>query len=403
MQHLYILDGERRIPYLRGVLVHTLIQRGLKLADARRVTNEVDRTLAGRPGEPIPKKDLVAVVRQAVEKRLGDRYGDDYAFLDELTSTIFVEQNGSSSPFSKGILTQSLQATGLEPNVAYDVARNIESQLIEKQRRNIPRSEIRLLTLKVLRDQYGEVYAERYRIWREFETIARPMIILIGGPTGAGKTSLGIEIAHRLGITRVISTDSIRQIMRLMFSPELMPSIHSSSYDAWKYLTTPLSLNADPVIEGFREQVIRVSVGTRAIIDRAIEENVSMVLDGVHVVPGFIDLELYRNKAYVFTLMVSTLDEARFKHRFISRQEATVTRPVHKYLANLDSILKIQNYVLSMAEQHGAPIIDNLSFDETVAEALRLIGDFLSHQEEFQVKKVRREVNFSFDAYDQND
>ena len=389
MPNLYILDGERRIPYLRGVLVHTLIQRGLRLTDARRVTNDVDRILAARPEETILKKDLFAVVRQAVEKRLGNTYGDNYAFLEELTSTIFVEQNGSSSPFSKGILTQSLQASGLEPSLAYEVARHIESQLIEKQRRNVARSDLRQLTLKVLRERYGEVYAERYRIWREFETIARPMIVLIGGPTGAGKTSLGIEIAHRLGIRRVISTDSIRQIMRLMFSPELMPSIHFSSYDAWKHLLTPLSLNADPVIEGFREQVVRVSVGTRAMIDRAIEENVSMVLDGVHVVPGFIDLEPYRDKAYLFTMMVSTLDEARFKHRFISRQESTVSRPVHKYLANLDSILKIQNYVLSMAEQHNAPIIDNLTFDETVAEALRLIGDFLNQQEEFKEKKEK--------------
>ena len=391
MPNLYILDGERRIPYLRGVLVHTLIQRGLRLTDARRVTNDVDRALAARPEETIPQKDLFPVVRQAVEKRLGNTYGDNYAFLEELTSTIFVEQNGSSSPFSKGILTQSLQASGLEPSLAYEVARHIESQLIEKQRRNVARSDLRQLTLKVLRERYGEVYAERYRIWREFETIARPMIVLIGGPTGAGKTSLGIEIAHRLGIRRVISTDSIRQIMRLMFSPELMPSIHFSSYDAWKHLLAPLSLNADPVIEGFREQVVRVSVGTRAMIDRAIEENVSMVLDGVHVVPGFIDLEPYRDKAYLFTMMVSTLDEARFKHRFISRQENTVSRPVHKYLANLDSILKIQNYVLSMAEQHNAPIIDNLTFDETVAEALRLIGDFLNRQEEFKEKKVKNE------------
>ncbi len=391
MPNLYILDGERRIPYLRGVLVHTLIQRGLKLTDARRVTNDVDRVLAAPPEETLPKKDLFAVVRQAVEKRLGNAYGDNYAFLEELTSTIFVEQNSSSSPFSKGILTQSLQASGLEPSLAYEVARHIESQLIEKQRRNVVRSDLRQLTLKVLRERCGEVYAERYRIWREFETIARPMIVLIGGPTGAGKTSLGIEIAHRLGIRRVISTDSIRQIMRLMFSPELMPSIHFSSYDAWKHLSTPLSLNADPVIEGFREQVIRVSVGTRAMIDRAIEENVSMGLDGVHVVPGFIDLEPYRDKAYLFTMMVSTLDEARFKHRFIARQDTTVSRPVHKYLANMDSILKIQNYVLTMAEQHNAPIIDNLTFDETVAEALRLIGDFLNHQEEFKEKKVKNE------------
>ena len=88
--------------------------------------------------------------------------------------------------------------------------------------------------------------------------------MLLGGAAGVGKTSLALEVAHRLGIGRVCSTDSVRQIMRIMLSRELVPAIHGSSYDAWRLLP-PDSLGDDPVIEGFRAQAATVSVGVRAI------------------------------------------------------------------------------------------------------------------------------------------
>ena len=60
------------------------------------------------------------------------------------------------------------------------------------------------------------------------------MILLLGGATGAGKTALAQEVAHRLGIAGLVSTDAIRQIMRIMLSKDLVPAIHASSYDAWR-------------------------------------------------------------------------------------------------------------------------------------------------------------------------
>jgi len=36
--------------------------------------------------------------------------------------------------------------------------------------------------------------------------------VLIGGTTGTGKSTVASEVAHRLGITRVTSTDFIREV-----------------------------------------------------------------------------------------------------------------------------------------------------------------------------------------------
>ena len=59
-----------------------------------------------------------------------------------------------------------------------------------------------------------------------------PLLVLVGGATGTGKSTVATEVAHRLGITRVTSTDVVRQTMRAFFSAEFMPSIHYSSFEA---------------------------------------------------------------------------------------------------------------------------------------------------------------------------
>ena len=60
----------------------------------------------------------------------------------------------------------------------------------------------------------------------------RPILLLVGGATGTGKSTVATEAAHRLGITRVTSTDFIRQTIRAYFPPSEMPSVHVSSFEA---------------------------------------------------------------------------------------------------------------------------------------------------------------------------
>src|SRR5437763_6061629 len=75
--------------------------------------------------------------------------------------------------------------------------------------------------------------------------------------------------------------------MRAFFSKEFMPSIHFSSFEAAAGLREPEQAD-DPVIAGFLEQTRNVMVGVRASIERALEEGWSMVLEGVHLVPGLL-------------------------------------------------------------------------------------------------------------------
>ena len=82
--------------------------------------------------------------------------------------------------------------------------------------------------------------------------------------------------------------------------------------------------------------------------------------------PGLLDLASYADRAHVIFLVVATLDPESFRGRFAARGREAVERPPHRYLENLDAILRIQDHLLELAELHGVPIVENVSFDRSV-------------------------------------
>ena len=371
----WVVSGEEKIPFSRGILTQSLMDIGLDFQEAYRLAIKVRETLKGK--ETIEKEELARIVEGMLLKECGEDTSRSYRTRKQAPVSIFVQDGDSGFPFSKGILSQSIQAAGLEPNNAYDVARQIEATLTRQKQSKVTYDELKSLTFNALLKNYGKNIAERYLIWRKYSSSDRPVVVLIGGATGAGKSSLSAEVAHRLGTSRVVSTDSLRQIMRIMFSPDLLPVIHSSSYSAWKELDYPFIDKADPVIGAFREQVERVTVCIRAMIDRAIEENMHMIIDGVHVVPGFINLKAYKDKAYIIEIVIVVLDKDSYRQRFVIRQDTASRRHFKRYLENIDSIYRIQKYIIEMAEHYNCPILNNIDFEKTVLSIIRRITDSL--------------------------
>lgn len=355
-------------PYMRGIMVHALMAKGVSFDDAYSAAQTVAAQIEGRG--TVERVELSKIVKEI----LGDTPENEPPV--PLPTAIRVVGNRGSTHFSKGTLSQSLLAASLVPDDAFEVARQIETGLILQGRDEVSQAELRELAFDALLDRFGERVAERYLVWREFEEPDKPVIILLGGTAGVGKTSLALAVAQRLGVSRMLSTDSIRHIMRIMLSAELVPAIHVSSFDAYRELPA-LGHEDDPVIDGFLSQATTVSVGVRAMIDRAIEENTSLVLDGVALVPGLIDLTEYADRAHVFFLMVGLLDEKAFESQFEARAQRQRARNAARYVERLEEILKIQQYLLEQADRNNVPIVDNVTVDGSALLVIRHVVDSL--------------------------
>jgi 2-phosphoglycerate kinase len=378
---LFVQVGDAQRPFMRGIMVHSLMARGVSF-DAAYETAE-------RVRQKVRDRGIVTAAELAklVSEMIGDESRTTSVSPEPPAAIAVTSESGRAEPFSKGVLAQSLLAASLDASDAFQAAVEIEGEIRRQRRSEIARRDLRRLVFETLLARFGDKTAERYLIWRRYQEPGRPVIILLGGTTGAGKTSVALEVARRLGIRRVMSTDSIRQVMRLMLSPDLMPALHASSFDAHLRMSLDEGVE-EPEVEGFLAQAAVVTVGVRALIERAIKENTSLVLDGVALVPGLIDLEVYADQAHVISLVVAALDEEAFAGRFEARGDRQALRQTHRYLEHLDAILRIQNHYLELADRHGVPIVDNISVESSVQLIIRHVSETLRKKSEHALEDL---------------
>ena len=372
-----IVDGKKRIPFLRGMLAHYLIEHGFAFQEAYKFADGIRRSL--QKAKDIKAEDMADLVRKQVQREFGDRMIGDAIFWEPTSRQIFIEEGEDRALFSLERLADSLEAIGLDHDLAHQIASEVAQKILSSQNRVIKRSRLFKITLKSLKDGYGSQYAERYEAWYQFrrDQQHKPLIILISGATGVGKTSVGLALANQLKISRVASTDAIRQIMRLMISPELMPALHASSFSAWKRTGAELGGEHPPVVQAFREQAVRVGVGVRAMIERAIEEHVNLIIDGVHLLPDLIDLSTYKDQATFIWMILYLDDKKHYAERFKFRSAEAMQRTSHRYVENLNAILEIQQHILKVGEAHRIITVENANFDETVQSLSAHIMDVL--------------------------
>lgn len=289
---------------------------------------------------------------------------------DERRNHVLIGQREHGLPYSKGLTASSLMITGLAPGRAYQVANKVEEELHALRRPEVPVEELRELTVEVLRREAGDKYAEAYIKWQSVVALEMPLIILIGGATGAGKSTIATQLASRLGITRVVSTDAVREVLRSAFTEEMFPTLYASSFEADKGVRQPIPHSGDRLIIGFREQAAAVAVGAQALIDRSIEEGTDMILEGAHLVPGFLQ-GIESDQAVVVPIVVTVDDEdVHRSHFFVRGRESRSERPSDRYLKSFKNIRRIQKYMVSSAMMRGVPTISNYDLDATLSQII---------------------------------
>ena len=291
-------------------------------------------------------------------------------------NAIRVRTGRQSIPFSRGILTKSLTQAGVGVEEAYAIAEEIEEVISGSKETEVSADELIDHTYQKMKERGLTKAATNYRVWRKVRELKVPLIILIGGGTGVGKSTVSTEIAFRLGINYTISTDTVREVMRRVVSEELMPTLAVSSFETDISIVLP-TIMIDKALYAFERQVSHVGVGINAVLERAQKESISVIIDGVHVVPGYIDME--NLDAIVFPFMLYVSDIEQHKAHFYARGIGSGRTP-ERYIKNLDRIRHIQEFILERAKSHGILTIDNLNLEETTDRIMEVITQRLKKE-----------------------
>ncbi len=291
--------------------------------------------------------------------------------MSERRRTDPIPLGGGDEPYSKGLMARSLMRVGVSAVRAYEVARRIEQDMFSRRQDSIELDRVEELAEDVLGEADGKEAVRDLRRYSDLAELDLPIIVLIGGATGTGKSTVATEVAYRLGVTRVTSTDFVRQTLRAFFSPEFMPSIHYSSFEAGRALRSAEAEEVDPLLHGFLDQTRNVLVGVNAAIERSLAEGWSTVLEGVHLVPGM--TAPIADALVVQCVLAIQSEDAHASHFWIRDIASEGARALDKYLDHLGDIRYLQDYIVERAEREDVPVIWNQDREGATSAVLELV------------------------------
>ncbi|KAI7743377.1 hypothetical protein M8C21_003560 [Ambrosia artemisiifolia] len=225
--------------------------------------------------------------------------------------------------------------------------------------------------------------------------------VLLCGTSGCGKSTLSALLASRLGITTVVSTDSIRHMMRSFVDEKQNPLLWSSTYHAGEHLdlvavseakakrkakkfenalfdastslphdgltTVDLISPKQMAVEGFKAQSEMVIDSLDRLITAWEERKESVVVEGVHLSLNFV-MGLMKKHPSIIPFMIYIANEDKHMERFAVRAKYMTLDPAkNKYLKYIKNIRTIQEYLCNRADKHLVPKVNNTNVDRSVA------------------------------------
>jgi 2-phosphoglycerate kinase len=229
--------------------------------------------------------------------------------------------------------------------------------------------------------------------WNLITRKKEPLIVLLMGTSGTGKSTLASLLSSRLGFTAVLSTDSIRQLMRNFTSEDDSPFLFASSYNsdeklsdkqrqhivktvrnkatnagkAYSEVKLEKKVHKRCVQEGFKLQCALVERQLQGLLQQFSDRRESVVVEGVHLTVEVV-VELMKRHTFAVPFLVHISNEKKHCERFAIRSRNMTLNPKrNKYVKNFQNIRIIQRHLHKRAESFMIPKIDNTNVDRSLA------------------------------------
>lgn len=185
------------------------------------------------------------------------------------------------------------------------------------------------------------------------------MILLIGGPAGAGKSTLSLDVSKRLDTIHRIGTGFIREILRTTTNDVADPFLFGFTFSL-----TPDGNCWDRLLQ----QAVRLRPAIYACIERAYSEGTDLLIEGPHLVPGIIAHE------FVSLFVLLAVPDPDTHH-------AMMQAPTHakRGVSTADFVTNraLQEWLIKQAQEANVEVVPNVDREATCTLVVsRLLRDF---------------------------
>ncbi len=371
-------DGDKT-PFLKGILVRSLASIDIPFDEAYDLSLSIRDEIKNR--SEISNSELQELVSSALARRYGKQAQMAYLARHRPKSDVIVHTPTRSTAFSVGIMSHSLEACSINPKLALEGASKVLATIRKTGHKEIDHKSLRKLIYRCLRDHCSEKAADKYLAWRRFQNSGIPLIIMIGGATGTGKSTIAAELAYRLDISRTQSTDMIRQVIRPYLPSQITPTLQYSSFEAWRGLP-PLSSaiqdeSNNKVITGFLAQLSSMKPAIETTLQRAFQENEHLILEGVHIVPAELGICDDEKEVVCIQFMLATMDKKSLKKQLKKRirKQSQYRQSDHEEF--IDEIWELQTWLLELADNENVHIVPNVNVEDTIREILEITSQII--------------------------
>ncbi|MBN2467815.1 MAG: hypothetical protein JXD19_06650, partial [Deltaproteobacteria bacterium] len=221
----------------------------------------------------------------------------------------------------------------------------------------------------------------------------KPLIVLITGASGVGKSTITKAIKMAFNIPTAFSSDLLREDIRNLVPKDIWPQVHASSFKIEEECRQSLmreyeeargTENEEEFLAKWKREVFHhyyahsliVLEGVQAALNRQIERNQSLIIEGIPLIPGVLPARYYNN-ANIVQIVVTINDENHHLSRWDRRAAEQPNRYKEgskRYKEDFIPIRFITKRLEELASKAYVTIINNVDLHQSIKAALEVVG-----------------------------
>ncbi len=289
-----------------------------------------------------------------------------------------IDYHGNPIPFPLAAIRGRLLTTGLSRAYTEEILLKLASQGAESEKSiSVEKLE------KNARDLVPEAFLADYDLLSKYEALRRtttdvpPLVLILEGASATGKSMLALDFIAHLSITRIISTDTVRQVLRGIHSPEEHPELYCHTYQAYKHRQAgPEGLN--PIIRGYLAQCELMEPAIRAAVENLVREGAEGLVEGVHILPG----SLQDLSPGILEILIHP-EETAHRIMFLTKYSASGLKTVsadgeireNEFLATR----QIQDHMAHIAKKNSVETVTLMDYEQASEEIRFIILNKIRH------------------------